>query len=323
MGKSAPSSPDPVKTANAQWGANRKALWETAKVNSVDQFSPWGSTTYKRDAHGVPISQSVKLAPAQQKYFNQSNATRSSLAGLARGAALTPFSAPDDSAKIADTLYQRKLGMVQPQLDQAQKEMNLQLEERGLPIGSEVYRDEQNRLAKTRGDTLASISQDAILGAGQEQDRQLQEALTKYALPFNTLSAFNSGSPINLPQFQSQPGYQVNAPDIGNYIQNSYQNQLNAYNQNQQSLAGGLFGLGSAAISAFSDRRLKKDVKPIGKLNNGVSLFSYRYKWEGDDGPKHAGVMADEVRDVVPWAVERDPSGFDKVRYDEVVEAAA
>ncbi len=321
MGKSAPSSPNPYKTADAQWTANKKALQYTANINAVPQYSPWGSTTYTRDKNGVPTSERLKLAPAQQQYLNSSNATRNSLVGLARGAAGTPFQAPDDSSKIADTLYQRKLGMVQPQLDKAQNDLNLQLEERGLPIGSAVYNNEQDRLAKTRGDTLASISQDAVLGAGQEQDRQLQEAMSKYALPFNTLSAFNSGSPINLPQFQSQPGYQVNAPDIGNYINQNYQNQLSAYNQNQQSLAGGLFGLGSAALTAFSDRRTKKDIKKVGKMDGGLNLYAYRYKWDDDSSPKRVGFMADEVRDIAPEAIVPGPGGFDMVDYGAAVEA--
>jgi hypothetical protein len=327
MGKSAPSSPDPYKSSDAQWQANKKALHETAKINAVSQFSPYGSTTFVRDPKtGVPTKQVVKLSAPNQQFLNISNRTRNTLGRTAEGMAGTAFEAPDDSAKIADTMYQRKLGMVSPELDRAQKSLDQQLMDRGLPIGSEVYRDEQNRLAKTRGDTLASISQDSILAGGQEQDRQLQYALTQRALPFNELSSYLSGQPMQTPQFSSQPGYQVQAPDIQGQINQNYQNQLQQYNQQQSGFANGLFGLGSAAISAFSglsDRRTKKDTRKIGKMDNGLNLWSFRYKWEGADDPIKVGFMADEVREVAPEAVMTGADGFDRVDYGAAVEAMA
>ena len=73
--------------------------------------------------------------------------------------------------------------------------------------------------------------------------------------------------------------------------------------------AGGLMG-------AFSDRRLKTDIKKTGEiLPNGLPVYKYRYIW---DKPKteRIGVMADDVRKMVPEAVWRDSSGFDKVDYD-------
>jgi len=67
--------------------------------------------------------------------------------------------------------------------------------------------------------------------------------------------------------------------------------------------AGG--SLGGAAISK-SDRRLKKDIKPIGKGGAGgvlgLTTYEFRYK-EGDD-KKHIGFMAQDVQKVLPEAVE-------------------
>ncbi len=323
MGKSAPSSPDPYKTADAQFAANKKALSYTANVNAVNQYSPYGSTTFKKNKLGVPTRQTVTLNPADQAALGQSRGVRSSLLSSAQAGALKPFQAPDDSAKIADTMYQRKLGMVSPELDRAQKSLDQQLMDRGLPIGSEVYNDEQNRIAKTRGDTLASISQDSILAGGQEQDRQLQNAITQYERPMNEALAWQSGNPMQTPQFSNQPGYNVQAPDVAGQVNQDYQNQLAQYNSQQGSLANGLFGLGSAAITAMmhSDRRLKKDIKKIGKMDSGLNLFKYRYKWEGGDHPEHVGFMSDEVRDVAPWAVAKDSSGYDMVNYSDAAAA--
>lgn len=76
-------------------------------------------------------------------------------------------------------------------------------------------------------------------------------------------------------------------------------------------LAGGLMG-------AYSDRRLKVGIEPTGEsLENGLPIYLYRYLW---DAPhvRRTGVMADEVRQVAPHAVERDETGFDKVNYDAI-----
>lgn len=74
----------------------------------------------------------------------------------------------------------------------------------------------------------------------------------------------------------------------------------------------GLAGLGLQAYSAFSDRRLKEDIRKVGETDDGQKLYHYRYK--GDPVPR-IGLMAQEVAKKKPEAVERDPSGFLKVNY--------
>jgi hypothetical protein len=61
-----------------------------------------------------------------------------------------------------------------------------------------------------------------------------------------------------------------------------------------------------------SDIRLKRDIVPVGQLANGLRLYRYRYVW----GPTlYVGVMAQEVRDVVPTAVVRGHDGYLRVDY--------
>jgi hypothetical protein len=59
MGKSAPAAPDPYATSDAQAAANLKAIKDSARINALDQFAPWGSTTYARDNEGVPTAQRI------------------------------------------------------------------------------------------------------------------------------------------------------------------------------------------------------------------------------------------------------------------------
>lgn len=86
------------------------------------------------------------------------------------------------------------------------------------------------------------------------------------------------------------------------------------------SLMGGAFGMlmGGAKPWIFSDRRLKENLVPIGKLNNGITVYIFNYK---GSSARHIGVIAQEVRDVMPRAVKSDGRGFLKVNYDMLREA--
>ena len=62
-----------------------------------------------------------------------------------------------------------------------------------------------------------------------------------------------------------------------------------------------------------SCRRFKQHVKRVGKLPNGLPLYSFRYKW---GGPTFVGVMAQDVLRVMPDAVVTDREGFYRVKYE-------
>lgn len=65
----------------------------------------------------------------------------------------------------------------------------------------------------------------------------------------------------------------------------------------------------------FSDRRLKHDIKKIGEADNGLPIYTFKYK--GDEAQQtHVGFMADEVEKTNPDAVGLDPSGYKTVDYD-------
>jgi hypothetical protein len=78
----------------------------------------------------------------------------------------------------------------------------------------------------------------------------------------------------------------------------------------------GIAGLGLQAASLFSDERLKEDIKPVGELNDGQTVYSYRYKGEP---ATHIGLLAQEVEQVHPEAVSTHPSGFKMVDYKKAV----
>jgi len=70
-----------------------------------------------------------------------------------------------------------------------------------------------------------------------------------------------------------------------------------------------------AAAFGWSDRRLKKNIKKIGRLMNGLYVYTFNYIWGGQS---QIGVMADEVKKVIPEAVVR-MYGYDLVNYTKVI----
>ena len=69
--------------------------------------------------------------------------------------------------------------------------------------------------------------------------------------------------------------------------------------------------MGAAAIS---DRRLKTNIRKVGKLINGISIYLYDYIW----GQPSMGAMADEVKKLIPEAVV-NIGGYDHVNYARIL----
>ena len=74
----------------------------------------------------------------------------------------------------------------------------------------------------------------------------------------------------------------------------------------------GLFDLGLSSAGAISDIRLKRDIALVGRLENGLGLYRYRYLW-GEQA--FVGVMAQEVAEIVPKAVVCGNDGYLRVNY--------
>lgn len=108
----------------------------------------------------------------------------------------------------------------------------------------------------------------------------------------------------------------VEPVDFMGALNNQYGANVSRYNANQASANATNQGLSTAALAAllyFSDRRLKRDIKRVGHLENGLNVYEFRYL--GDDRLRR-GVMSDEVREFMPEAVHVDEHGYDKVDYN-------
>lgn len=71
----------------------------------------------------------------------------------------------------------------------------------------------------------------------------------------------------------------------------------------------------AATAAVASDRRLKTDIRRVGRLDTGEGVYVYRMK---EGGPFVMGVMAQEVREARPAAVVTRPDGMMAVKYGDL-----
>lgn len=141
--------------------------------------------------------------------------------------------------------------------------------------------------------------------ASSERDKALQDALTRINLTagdraraLNELQQVSSGiqSPVGPTQPGLGPSPGLGGLDILGTAQNAYNAQVGDYSARAAQAAANNQAIASAIAAiiskiAFSDRRLKSDIKHVGYTPGGTKL----YTWKWPDGSDGFGVMADEV----------------------------
>jgi hypothetical protein len=338
----APTPPDPKQTAAASTGTNVATALANASLNNVNQIGPNGSLMYSQtgsskftdpytgQTYDIPnYTQTTTLSPDQQKLYDLNNQTQQNLGqiGVDQSSKIgtllnTPFDPATANKAVEDKIDALGAARLDPQFAKEQDALNTQLANQGIQIGSQAWKNAMTQFQQGKNDAYNQL----YLGGNQQA---FQQALTTRNQPINEITALMSGSQVSNPTFGATPQTTIPTTDTAGIINSSYNQQLQNYQlqqQQQNALLGGLFGLGAGALSnpalKFSDRRLKKDIKKIGKTNKGQNLYSYKYKGSGEP---QIGLMAQEVEKEYPDAVITTPSGYKAVNYDKalgLVEAA-
>lgn len=336
MGKSSPSAPappDPVKTANAQAAANKETAVAQSQLNMVNQYTPYGSLEYSQrgtTSDGLPqYSATTTLSPDQQALYDlqtQAQQQYGQVANNQLGRVSDTLSQPLDFGSLGDapqadqqawdTAYQSMIQRNQPQADRSLEALRTRLANQGIDYGSDAYNAAMNDYNRGQNDFGLGAQQFATQQMAQQygieanaRQQAIDEMLKQRSVPINELAAMLSGSQVQNPSFVGTPQTQVGQTPVADSAYASYNGQVNNYNQQlaqQNAQTQGLYSLlGTAATIApfaFSDRRLKTNTQRIGTWLNGLPVYAYRYIW---GGPVQIGFMADDVRELMPWAVKR------------------
>jgi hypothetical protein len=140
------------------------------------------------------ISAAQDIDPTQLgnlQNFNQNIASNVALPTGLSTEGLTALQSDPEAfrSNIESTLFNRQLGLLQPEFTRQRNELESNLVNRGIPITSEPYNQAVNRLESQQGEQLQRLAQQATLAAGQESDRLVNQARSNRAMEFGERAA--------------------------------------------------------------------------------------------------------------------------------------
>lgn len=257
----APATPDYTGAAQATAAGNLAAAQEATRANRVNQYTPYGSLTFKENPNGT-WDQNVNLSETGQQLLNADNQSALGLAGLqnnamhgvqgqqSRGwndAALTP-SAINPGQTAQDAIMAR----LNPQFDRRQSQLETQLANQGIARGTEAWNAAQGDLNNARNDATSQAALQGINLGQQARQQGIQEQQYFNSRDLNNLNALRTGSQVTNPTFSSYNQQATTAgPDMMGATQAGYNANLGATNANNafgSQTMGGLFSLGGAAM---------------------------------------------------------------------------
>ena len=279
-------------------------------------FNSLGAAPVANEQTRQAVRQSIqdREKPYQDRRLQELQ-SRLDTQGIAQGSKAYSDAMFDNNRSINDF----NLAADNQALNQMSQLYGLEADQRGRATNEIGQQFDFSNQARDR--SLRDIESQYALDANA-RDRGVNELTQQRQIPLNELAAMLSGTQVQGPQFVATPAPSVQAGDIQGATYANYQGAQNAYNQqlaSRGSAKGGLGSaigaLGSAAITKYSDRRLKTNIKKVGQLANGLFIYIFDYIW---GGPQEIGVMSDEVREIMPHAVSTR-NGFDVVDYSEVL----
>ena len=198
-----------------------------------------------------------------------------------------------------------------------------------LGLGGQLF-GQQGNLFSTGGQLRGDAGRIRLAGLGQSADIMTNAGNMRMqgrAQAANTMDAagrlalansqnINAISPYT--QALQGGGYSQGLGLAGNtasFNTNMLETRRNSWMNNNAAMQGasmqagamrdaGMMGMfGEIGGSIFSDKRMKTDIKPVGKAGNVLGLTAYEFRYKGDK-EKHVGFMAQDVKKVLPEAVE-------------------
>lgn len=314
-------SPGVVNGANGSFVSGNSGVMPAGTQASSSGGLPAGWTTQK--GYYIPqYSAYQNLSPAEQKIFDATEAAKANLGNIAKqqSAFLQDYLGhPADLSNeaVSQKLFDLGRKRLDPMFATQRDQMSADLANKGIMIGSKAYDTAQQQQGQNENDAFNQL----ILNG---QNQAFQQAVAQRNQPINEITALLSGSQVTNPNFVNPNMPTIPTTDYAGIVNQNYNQQLgladfqqrNAAQQNALlgNVMGGLFGLGAAGIMR-SDRRTKTDIRKVGKLDNGLDVYVFRYI---EGGPTMMGLMAQEVEKANPDAVV-EINDIKYVNYDKAV----
>lgn len=318
----APKPTDPKLTSAATTGTNVATSVANAFLTNMNETTPDGTKTfdqtgayswtdpYTNQTYNIPrFSVTQTLSEAQQGIKNQNDAASLNLATLGNNLSGTLGQQLTGNFRLGNEVTEGRLmelgrTRLDPMFAQRDEDLRTRLANQGIKVGTAAYDREMGLLGQQENDAYNQL---LLSGRGMAS----QELLTEDNQRINQISALLGGGQVSQPNFMT--GAQVGGiagTDNGSIIGNYDNSKLNAWGQGQAAMGSAIGGLGG--LFALSDERAKTDKERIGETEDGMGLYSFKYK--GDDKTQ-IGLMAQEVQRTKPQAVRKRPDGLLEVNY--------
>lgn len=213
------------------------------------------------------------------------------------------FGGTNADKQAAESVYSAFSDRYEPIFERQSNNLQDRLVNQGIPVGSEAYSRAMSDMAQTQNDARQQAMYQAQQAGQQARNNEIQNNLGIFSA-FNPLSGYAGSS----------------AQGSTAMYDNLYNSQLNAYNAQQQAaqnMAQGWLNLGSAGLNLglglFSDARIKENLRPVGQLFNGLTVYAFNFPGEA---VTRIGLVAQEVQQAIPQAVSQSEEGLLMVDYD-------
>lgn len=217
-------------------------------------------------------------------------------------------------------------GLVQRGLAQQSADLGATLRNNAFSTGLQLASNNANA---NNANTLSALTGAAGAGtnAANAGVNAGSQSINDQGNLFNLANAAGSGqqaaSQANLDNQNAQYQSKVSSPydalnglmgiiGSNNWGSNSTGTSQTTESPSAWSVIGGLLGAAGQAKTLFSDRRVKRDIKRVGVLDNGLPVYSFKYL---GDARTHIGLMAQDVELVNPAAVS-EVFGIKAVDYE-------
>lgn len=245
--------------ANAQTASNKETAVANAGLNRVDQYSPYGSSTYEvigNNADGTPkYRQDINLSPDQQQLLDLTTQGQTRLGQTAVGMLdqvgnsyanpIDTSGAPGLASRVGgdysaagkqaqDAAYAKNAQYLDPQFQQGQKSLDNSLINQGITQGSEAYMNAQGDFGRTKQKAYDDARNSAIAQGNQQQNQLFNQDLSNANLQNSAQSQYLQ----QLFALRNQPLNEYNSLATGSQVTNPTFTSVPTANQANTDVAG-------------------------------------------------------------------------------------
>jgi hypothetical protein len=258
-----------VQAAQANTMGNIQGAQTATAANRVNQQTPFGSLQYTQtgtDASGNPIwSANQSFSPEVAGTMSQLSNQIGQNIGQGFNPQLPSYGINPNEA-YSDAILRR----LEPVQQRQQEALNARLANQGIMQGSEAYKNAMTDFGQKQNDQLTSAIVGGMQTGLQANQQAYNQAFGNYNLPLAQLGAYRQATAPTYINPYTQAA--VSGPDIlGAYTSSEAARiaQQNADAAKQAALTGGLFQLGSSALSNPST--ITNIASGLGSLGKSVS----------------------------------------------------